>query len=82
MDNLNMVKAEEAKTAPALYAHIRCSVEQFNEIERIARLCNMNKRKVCDELLAFALRRVKLIERPLYDLELHDLEDKANDENQ
>lgn len=73
MDKLNIGKPEAPQPAQPLYAHIRCSVAQFAEIERIAQLCNLNKRKVCDALLEFALKRVNLIERPLYDLELRDL---------
>lgn len=85
MDQLIISKPEAAKSTAKLYAHIRCSTEAFEQIERIERLCNMNKRKVCDALLAFALKRVKFNERKLYDLEIVDIgtdQEEAADEDQ
>lgn len=77
MDKLNIGKPEAPQPTSPLYAHIRCSTAQFTEIERISRVCNLNRRKVCDALLEFALKRVNLIERPLYDLEIRDLGEDA-----
>ena len=70
--------------AVKLYAHVRCSAEHLAEIERIGRLCTLNNRKVVDALLAFAIKRVKLTERKLYDLEIADLgeDEEAGDEDQ
>ena len=74
MDKLVISRPEAIKKPLKVYAHIRCSPENLSAIEGIAHQCNLNNHKVCDALLDFALKRVKLVERPLFDLELQDLE--------
>lgn len=55
------------------YAHVRCSAANFAEVERLAHLCNMNNRVIVDMLMDFAIKRVKLIERPLYEMGFQEL---------
>ena len=79
MDKLLIGKPEAKQPTQPLYIHVKCS--HFAEIERISHVCNLNKRKVCDVLLDFALKRVNLVERPLFDLELKDMGEDAEPES-
>lgn len=85
MDNL-IIASKPPKNPKYQYAHVRCNVMNFAEIERIAHACNLNNREVTDMLLSFALKRVKLIERPLYELGFQELGSndaaEAEDENE
>lgn len=67
------------------YAHVRVSPKHYNAIAVISRKCNISLREVTDELVSFALKRVDLIERPLYEMRLKDInedEEVKPDEDQ
>lgn len=85
MDKMTFTPAPIGLPPDAKYGHIRVSVAHHNAIARLARKCNISERKVSDLLLAFALKRVSLIEKPLYEMELRDInedEEATADENQ
>ena len=67
MDNL-IIAPVPPKGPKYQYGRVRCHIDHLTEIERIAHACNPSIREVTDMLLGFALKRVKLVERPLYEL--------------
>ena len=83
MDNLHFVKSAKGEAPKKLYAHVRISVEHYDAIQEIVSKChNLNNRQVADALIAFALKRVKLIERPLYDLGFDDIGEDVEAKNE
>lgn len=76
MDTLNMYTISK-KAPSAEQGLIRCSAKNVTQIDRIAHACSESRRAVIDRLLEFALARVRLIERPLYEMEIQDIGEAA-----
>lgn len=81
MDKLIFERKAPDQKAPQ-YAHVRVSVKHWKEVTRIAEACNLSIRQVSDALLAFALERVQLEERPLYKMNQNDIGEDVEAEDE
>lgn len=81
MDKLIFERKPDEQKTPQ-YAHVRVSVKHWKEVGQIAEACNLSIRQVSDALLAFALERVTLEERPLYKMNQDDIGEDAEAEDE